>query len=150
MLNAEQFRSAVQRFAPQNESQLLNANTDWFDRSTGPGSARSTTPPSRARARARTIGYRLNFLDQNGILDKSSVQADRPGGELQPAARQRPAQSALQPERLPLGRQIHAVWGARQRRGDGADQPVFDPNAPTGFYDWPGGPDTLRTTRWPS
>jgi len=30
MLNAEQFRSAVNQFAPQNAGQLLSANTDWF------------------------------------------------------------------------------------------------------------------------
>src|SRR5690348_4517460 len=30
MLNAEQFRAAVQQYAPQNAAQLSNANTDWF------------------------------------------------------------------------------------------------------------------------
>ena len=73
MLDAGHFRFAVHRFAPQNEGQLLNAEHRLVrPASTGPGLARSTTPPSRARAPAWTTGYRSTISTSAGSSTRTA------------------------------------------------------------------------------
>ena len=132
-LRREQFAPAERRSAAEREHRLVRAS------SIGVASARSTTSPSRVPARAMDYRVSLNFLDQNGIIDDNEHPAHRPRRELQPAARQRPAEPAVQPQRLADRRRLHALGCALQHRADGpdpADRTI--PAPPTGFYDWPG------------
>ena len=142
MLDADQFRSAVHRFAPQNEGQLLNANTDWFgliDR-TGIGQEHNAAVSGAGAG----MDYRVsvNYLDQRGILDNTSARRISLGANYN--------------QRL-AGDRLNLRFNLRGSRSDdrftpfgvlfnaavmGPTQPVFDPNAPTGFYDWPGGPQS--------
>ena len=135
MLNAEQFRAAVEQFAPAATSASCGTPTPTGSTpSTGPDSARSTT--SRCREAGRRIDYRVsfNFLDQRRHHRRQQRPADWPGAQLQPAARQRSAQPALQPRgaRAPTtnSRPLGVLSNAAQY---GPTQPIDDPNSPTGF-----------------
>src|SRR5688500_17932968 len=74
MLNAQQFRAAVQQFASDKVAQLEDANTDWFgaiDR-TGFGHEHNVA----VSGGGRTMDYRasFNFLDQRGIVSENSAR----------------------------------------------------------------------------
>ncbi len=140
MLDANQFRSAVHRFAPQNESQLLNANTDWFDLIDRTGIGQEHNAAVSGAGAGMDYRVSVNYLDQRGIIDKSSVRRIGLGANYN--------------QRL-AGERLNLRFNLRGSRSDdrftpfgvvyyaavmGPTQPVFDANAPTGFYDWPGGP----------
>jgi TonB-linked SusC/RagA family outer membrane protein len=140
MLDANQFRSAVHRFAPQNEGQLLNANTDWFgliDR-IGIGQEHNVAVSGAGSG----VDYRisLNYLDQRGIIDESSVRRIGLGANYN----QRLASDRLNLRFSLRGSRSDDRFTPAGVLGDAAQmgptQPVLDPNAPTGFYDWSGGP----------
>jgi iron complex outermembrane receptor protein len=82
----------------------------------------------------------LNYLDQRGIIDENSVRRIGLGANYN--------------QRL-AGDRLNLRFNLRGSRSDdrftpfgvlfnaavmGPTQPVFNANAPTGFYDWPGGP----------
>jgi iron complex outermembrane receptor protein len=142
MLDADQFRSAVHRFAPQNEGQLLNANTDWYgliDR-TGIGHEHNAA----VSGAGASMDYRVsvNYLDQRGILDHTRARRISLGANYN--------------QRLASDR-LNLHFNLRGARSDdrftpygvlynaavmGATQPVLDANTPTGFYEWSGGPSS--------
>ena len=68
MLNAAQFRTAVQQFAPENVSRLGNANTDWIDAVTQ--SAGGVEQNLSMAGGKDDMSYRLSIgsLNQNGII----------------------------------------------------------------------------------
>src|SRR5690606_6738969 len=78
MLNAGQFRSVVQQYDADNgttyTSQLLNANTDWFDEvdRTGYGQEHSLA----FSGAGNTMDYRfsLNYLNQKGIIEGTTAE----------------------------------------------------------------------------
>ncbi len=138
MLNAQQFRSVVEQFAPANAPQLQNENTDWFgaiDR-TGFGQEHNVA----VSGGAKSMDYRvsLNFLDQRGIINANSARRFGLGLNYN----QRLADDRLNlrfsvrgsrtDDRFtPLG-----VLSAAAQYGP--TQPITDPASPTGFYEWPG------------
>ena len=137
MLNAQQFRAAVEQYAPGSAAQLQNANTDWFaaiDR-TGFGQEHNVAVSGAGAA----MDYRLslNFLDQNGIIESNGARRISLGANLN----QRLANDRLNlrlhlrgsrsdDQFTPLG----ALSNAAQY---GPTQPINDPAFPTGYYDWP-------------
>jgi TonB-linked SusC/RagA family outer membrane protein len=142
MLNAAQFRSAVEQFAPGSAGQLQNANTDWFgaiDR-TGFGQEHNVALSGGGRASDYRISF--NFLDQKGIIQANKTQRvglginynqrffeDRLNLRLS-------ARGSRQADRFtPLG----ALSNAAQY---GPTQPVLDPASPTGYANWPGNSST--------
>ncbi len=142
MLNAQQFRSVVEQFAPANAAQLQNENTDWFgaiDR-TGFGQEHNVA----VSGGAKSMDYRvsLNFLDQRGIINANSARRFGLGLNYN----QRLADDRLNlrfsvrgsrtDDRFtPLG-----VLSAAAQYGP--TQPITDPASPTGFYEWPGNNST--------
>ena len=140
MLDADQFRSAVHRFAPQNESQLRNANTDWFDLVDRTGIGQEHNAAVSGAGSGMDYRVSLSYLDQRGIIDENSVR--------------RVGLGASYNQRL-AGDRLNLRFNLRGSRSDdrftpwgvlgnaalmGPTQPVFDANAPTGFYDWSAGP----------
>lgn len=139
MLNTAQFRAAViAHDSATGFAQLGNANTDWFglvDR-TGTGTQQNVSMSGSGL----TNNYRLSvgYLNQQGILQHSSAQ--------------RVSLNAHYDQRLYNDRlNIQAnVTGARSYNDEtpggvlynaaqmGGTQPVFDPAATTGYYNWPG------------
>ncbi len=74
MLNAEQFRAAVEQFAPASAGQLQNANTDWFgaiDR-TGFGQEHNVALSGAGATNDYRVSF--NFLDQRGIISENSAR----------------------------------------------------------------------------
>ena len=140
MLDARHFRFAVQRYAPQNLWQLRDANTDWYDLVDRTGIGQEHNAAVSGAGAGMDYRVSLNYLDQRGIFDESSVR--------------RIGLGANYTQRLASDR-LNLRFNLRGSRSDdrftpygvyyyaavmGPTQPVFDANAPTGFYDWPGGP----------
>ena len=74
MLNAAQFRTAVQQYAPQNVSQLGNANTDWYDLigRTAFGQEHNLS----VAGSGNTMNWRLSggFLRQDGVIEGTTTE----------------------------------------------------------------------------
>jgi iron complex outermembrane receptor protein len=138
MLNAAEFRAAVQEYAPQSVGQLQNANTNWFDFVTrnafGQDHNLSLTNASESSFYRLSLGY----LNQDGILQGTTAERLSLGLAYQ---------QRLFDDRLDLRANLKGsrsvdlftpggvLSNAAQM---GPTQPVFDDAAPTGYYDWPG------------
>ncbi len=143
MLNAKQFRSAVEQYAPQNANQLGNANTDWFDLidRTGWGQQHNVTVSGAGESNSYRVS--AGYLDEQGIIRNTGTKRMSLGFGYD---------QRLLDDRL----EIHA--NANGARSDdnftpggllsnaaqmGPTQPVMDPSTLTGYYDWPG--NTLQS-----
>lgn len=138
MLNASEFRSAVEQYAPQNVGQLLNANTNWFDKvtRTGVGQEHSLA----VSGAGESMDYRLSasVLDQEGIIGGTNAQRISLGlnynqrllsDALSLRAHLRGSRTA--DDFTPGG----VISNAAQM---GPTQPVLDGTQPGGYYDYPG------------
>jgi len=137
MLNAAQFRAAVEANAPGSVVQLQNENTDWFgaiDR-TGFGQEHNVA----VSGGGATNDYRvsLNFLDQKGIIQKNSAMRFGLGTNFT---------QRLDSDRLNLKFNLRGTRSEdrftplgvlSQAAQYGPTQPILDPASETGFYDWP-------------
>jgi iron complex outermembrane receptor protein len=142
MLNAEQFRAAVEEFAPDKLAQLQNANTDWFDAVDRTGFGQEHNVALSGGGGAMDYRVSFNFLDQRGILSENSTR--RYGLGLNYNQR-------LADDRLNLR---FSVRGSRtddrftplgvlsNTAQYGPTQPVEDPASATGFHEWPGNSST--------
>jgi iron complex outermembrane receptor protein len=142
MLNAEQFRAAVEEFAPDKLAQLQNANTDWFDAVDRTGFGQEHNVALSGGGGAMDYRVSFNFLDQRGILSENSTR--RYGLGLNYNQR-------LADDRLNLR---FSVRGSRtddrftplgvlsNTAQYGPTQPVEDPASGTGFHEWPGNSST--------
>lgn len=74
MLDASQFRTAVQQFSPQSMSQLGSANTDWFSQVERNGTGQEHNLAISGSGPA--MNYRLSFgyLNQEGVIKGTSAQ----------------------------------------------------------------------------
>jgi TonB-linked SusC/RagA family outer membrane protein len=139
MLNADQFRAAVEQYAPANAPELLNANTDWFDQVDRTAYGQEHNVAVSGAGAGMDYRVSLNFLDQKGVIDNNSTRRLSLGANYN----QRLANDRLNlrfnlrgsraDDRFtPLGVLSNAAQMA-------PTQPVEDPTSPSGFYDWPGG-----------
>jgi iron complex outermembrane receptor protein len=143
MLNAQQFRAAVEQHAPEDLPQLQNANTDWFGAIDRTGFGQEHNVAISGAGSAMDYRLSLNFLDQKGIIESNGARRISLGANLN----QRLANNRLNlrlhlrgsrsdDQFTPLG----VLSNAAQY---GPTQPIFDPATETGFYDWP---DTSSTS----
>ncbi len=137
MLNAAQFRSAVEEFAPQNAGQLLNANTDWLRVIDRPAYGQEHSLAVSGAGESMDYRLSVNFLDQDGILQGTNTQRISLGlnynqrllnDQLSLRAHLRGSRAA--DEFTPGG----ALSNAAQM---GPTQPIFG-NETSGYYEWPG------------
>ncbi len=143
MLNAAQYRAAVQQYAPGNVSQLGNANTDWFglvDR-TALGQEHNL-----ALSNANEVmNYRLSlgYLNQDGVIDGTTTERISAGLNYG----QRFFDNTLEINASLKGSRNFdrftpggVLSNAAQM---GPTQPVMDANNPagTGYFEWPGSAD---------
>jgi TonB-dependent starch-binding outer membrane protein SusC len=138
MLNAQQFRAAVEQHAPGSVVQLGSENTDWFGAIDRTGFGQEHNVALSGGGRSMDYRVSLNFLDQRGIIQRNSAR--RLGLGLNYNQR-------LANDRLNLR---FSVRGSRtddrftplgvlsNTAQYGPTQPITDPDAPTGYYDWPG------------
>jgi len=139
VLNADQFRAAVEQYAPQNANQLLNENTKWFDQIDRTGFGQEHNIAVSGAGSAMDYRVSVGFLDQRGILDNNSAKRLSFGANYN---------QRLAEDRLSLKFNFHGArsddhftpLGVLSNTAQmGETQPVLDPAAPTGYYDWPGG-----------
>jgi TonB-dependent starch-binding outer membrane protein SusC len=142
MLNAAQFRAAVQQYDADHgttyTSQLLNANTNWFDQVDRTGFGQEHTFAFSGAGGSMDYRFSLNYLNQKGIIDDTKAERVTLGANYN---------QRLLDDRFNLKVNLRA-----SRAGDkftpggvlsnaaqmGPTQPVKDPTTQTGFYDWPG------------
>lgn len=146
MLNAEQFRTAVEQYAPQNVNQLQNESTNWFDQVTqnGFGQEHNLSLSNMGDASNWRLGF--GYLNQEGIIQGST--AERMSLSLN-------YQQMLFDDRLELRANVKGsrtedlftpggvLSNAAQM---GPTQPIYDDTTVTGYYDWkPGGQVVLQS-----
>jgi TonB-linked SusC/RagA family outer membrane protein len=143
MLNAAQFRAAVEQYAPQNANQLGSANTDWFDLIDRTAFGQEHNLALSGAGQSMNYRLSLGYLNQDGIIKGSTTERVSLGFNYD---------QRLFDDRLDLRANIK---GARTRdlftpggvlsnaAQMGPTQPVYDPNTPTGYYNWPG--NTLQS-----
>jgi TonB-linked SusC/RagA family outer membrane protein len=136
MLNAAQFRAAVEQYAPNNAPQLLNANTDWYDLVTQ--SAFGQDHNLAISNASETMNWRLSFgyLNQDGIIEGTEVERISLGFNFD---------QRLLDNRLNIRANLKGsrsfdrftpggvISNAAQF---GPTQPVFDEDSQTGYYEW--------------
>lgn len=136
MLNAAQFRAAVEQYAPNNAPQLLNANTDWYDLVTQ--SAFGQDHNLAISNASETMNWRLSFgyLNQDGIIEGTEVERISLGFNFD----QRLLENRLNIRANLKGSRSFdrftpggVISNAAQF---GPTQPVFDENSQTGYYEW--------------
>ncbi len=138
MLNAQQFRAAVEANAPGSVVQLQNENTDWFGAIDRTGFGQEHNVAVSGAGASNDYRVSLNFLDQKGIIDRNSTRRLGLGANYtQRLANDRLSLrfhlrgSRSNDEFTPLG-----VLSAAAQYGP--TQPILDPSTETGYYDWPG------------
>ncbi|HEV8380709.1 MAG TPA: SusC/RagA family TonB-linked outer membrane protein [Gemmatimonadales bacterium] len=139
MLDAAQFRTAVMTYGDTSQqNQLQNATTNWFDL-VGQTAFGQEHNVAVANATDRT-DWRLSvgYLNQRGVLRSSAVERMSLGLSLT----QRMFNDRLEVRTNLRGSRVFdrftpggVLSNAAQM---GPTQPVLDPNAPSGYYDWPG------------
>ena len=143
MLNATQFRAAVQQYAPQNVSQLGNENTNWFDqvdrRAFGQDHNASVSGANN------TMKWRLSggYLNQDGIIRGTTTERASLGVNFQQLLfTDRLDVRAFQKGSRTFDRFTPngVLSNAAQM---GPTQPITDAATRTGFFDWPG--NTLQS-----
>lgn len=138
MLNASQFRTAVQQYAPQNAGQLANASTNWFDLvdRTAYGQEHNVA----LSGSGESMNYRLSvgYLNQDGVIDGTTTERLGLGLNYNQrlfddylAIKTSLKGSRTDDQFTPGG----VLSNAAQM---GPTQPVMDPSSTTGYYDWPG------------
>jgi iron complex outermembrane receptor protein len=138
VLTADQFRAAVEQYAPQNVQFLGDANTNWFDPvdRTGIGHEHNVAFSSAGERSNYRVSF--NYLNQKGILettgakrmslglnynqllfsDRLSVKLNLRGSRLEDHF----AQGGLLSNAIQMS----------------PTQPIADPDNVTGFFEWPG------------
>ena len=137
MLNAQQFRAAVEQFAPDRVDQLEDANTDWYDAIDRTGFGQEHNVALSGAGTTNDYRVSFNFLDQRGIISENSARRLGLGVNFN---------QSLANDRLDLR---FSVRGSRtddrftplgvlsNAAQYGPTQPVEDPGSGTGFYEWP-------------
>src|SRR5574341_1252606 len=74
MLNAEQFRTAVETYAPQNVSQLQTQSTNWFDQVTQNGFGQEHNLSLSNAGEASSWRLSFGYLNQEGIIQGSTAE----------------------------------------------------------------------------
>lgn len=138
MLNAEQFRAAVQQYAPQNVNQLRTDNTDWYDAVTRSALGQEHNVAIASSSDATDLRLSFGYLNQDGIVAGTTVERLAAGVNYTQRllSDQLVIRSAIKGSRT---EDLFTPGGVLNNATQmGPTQPIMDPTAPTGFYDWPG------------
>jgi iron complex outermembrane receptor protein len=137
MLNASEFRSAVEQFAPQHAGVLLGANTDWFRVVDRPAYGQEHSLAVSGSGESSDYRLSVNFLDQDGIIQGAGTQRISLGVNYN---------QRFLDDRLSLSAQVRGTraedefvpGGVLSNAAQmGPTQPIVG-NEPSGFYEWPG------------
>jgi iron complex outermembrane receptor protein len=138
MMNAAQFRAAVQQYAPNSVAQLQNANTDWFDQVVRTSFGQEHNFAVSGAGQASDWRLSAGYLNQDGIIRGTTTERISLGFNLQ----QRLFEDRLDVRAFIKGSRADDRFtpgGVLSNAAQfGPTQPVFDPTRPSGHYDWPG------------
>jgi len=139
MLNADQFRAAVLAHGDSAQIvQLGNANTDWFSLVDRTAFGHQQDVVISGAGEANNYHLSLGYLNQEGIIGGSNTERVSLGFNYE---------QRLFDDRLTVRTNLKGSRAFDQFTPGGVlsnaaqmgpTQPVFDPAAPTGFYNWPG------------
>ena len=137
MLNADQFRSAVQQYSPQSVSQLGSANTDWFGLVERNGVGQEHNLSVSGAGSSMNYRMSLGYLNQAGVIDGTNTQRTSLGLNYD----QRLFNDRLDVRTNLMGSQAvdqFTPGGVLSNAAQmGPTQPVRDPSNVTGYYEWP-------------
>ncbi len=143
MLNASQFRAAVQQYSPQSMSQLGSANTNWFNQIDRNGIGQEHNLSVSGSGQAMNYRLSLGYLNQNGVIDGTNTERLSLGVNLN----QRFLDDRLNIHTNIIGSRVNNRYtpgGVLSNAAQmGPTQPVLDPTSTTGYYNWPG--NTLQS-----
>lgn len=139
VLNPAQFRAAVQQFAPGQASQLLNANTDWFDLVDRTSYGQEQNFAVSGAGASNDYRLSASYLDQDGILESTTTKRVTLGVNFN----QRLANDRFRVRLNLRGSRADDRFTPGGVLGNavsfGPTQPVKDDTTVTGFYNYPGG-----------
>lgn len=137
MLDAAQFKAAVQAYAPQSVGQLSTASTDWFDQVDQLGVGQEHNLSLSGSGTTMDYRFSVGFLDQKGVIQGTQVQRLSLGASYDQRflddklnIRANIKASRAEDSFTPGG----VVSNAAQM---GPTQPLMDAANPTGYYEWP-------------
>ncbi|MGE3614896.1 MAG: SusC/RagA family TonB-linked outer membrane protein [Gemmatimonadales bacterium] len=138
MLNAAQFKTAVTQYAPQNVSQLGNANTDWLGQVTQASFGQEHTLAVSGATDQSSWRLSAGYLNQDGIVKGTTAERVSLGFNFN----QRLFDDRLDLKAFVKGSRTDdrftpggVLSNATQF---GPTQPILDAATKTGYYDWPG------------
>jgi iron complex outermembrane receptor protein len=138
LLNAAEFRGAVQQYAPQNVSQLGSANTAWFDQVDRSAFGQAHNLAVSGAGLSNSYRLSLGYLNQDGVIQGTTterlslvVNLDQRLFNDHLDVRINLKGSRLTDRFTPGG----VLSNAAQM---GPTQPVRDSTSVTGYYNWPG------------
>jgi TonB-dependent starch-binding outer membrane protein SusC len=138
VLNAAQFREAVQEHAPQHVNQLANANTDWFDLVARDAFGQEHNVAVSGAGESMNYRFSVGYLTQDGVIDGTTTERLSLGLNYN----QRLFDDYLNVRANLKGARNDDAFtpgGVLSNAAQmGPTQPVSDGAAPGGYYDWPG------------
>ena len=138
MMNAAQFRAAVQEFAPNKMEQLQNANTNWLDMVSRTSFGQDHNFAVSGAGERSDWRLSAGYLNQDGIVRGTTTERISLGFNLQ----QRLFEDRLDVRAFIKGSRADDRFtpgGVLSNAAQfGPTQPAFDPARPSGHYDWPG------------
>jgi iron complex outermembrane receptor protein len=137
VMNAAQFRAAVQQYAPSSVGQLQSANTDWFDQVVRTSFGQEHNFAVSGAGELSDWRLSAGYLNQDGIIRGTTTERISLGFNLQ----QRLFEDRLDVRAFIKGSRADDRFtpgGVLSNAAQfGPTQPVFDATTPTGHYDWP-------------
>src|SRR5438876_4476787 len=137
VLNASEFRAAVNAQAPARSASLGNANTNWFYRIDRSGSGQQHDVVVSWVGQSSNYRFSVGYLNQDGIIRSSSTERLSLGMSYE---------QLLLNDNLVVKTNVRGARSSEQfQAGDvlgnavamAPTQPVLDPTNPTGYWDWP-------------
>ncbi len=136
MLNAEQFRQAVQEHAPDRLSVLGNENTDWRDAVQRSAFGQEHSLAVSGGTEGSTYRVSMGYLNQEGVVQGSEVERI----SLSLAYNQDLLDESLNIQVNTRGSRTNDLFTPigvlGQATAFAPTQPMFDENSETGFYEW--------------
>jgi iron complex outermembrane receptor protein len=143
MLNAAQFKTAVQNYAPQNVGQLSNANTDWYGQVDRTGYGQEHNLSLSGSGPAQDYRVSVGYLDQRGVIQGTRLRRLSFGANYDQRFfnDQLDIRTSIKASRA---EDVYTPGGVISNAAQmGPTQPIMDASNPTGFYEWPG--NTLQS-----
>ena len=138
MLTAAQFTAAVTQYAPQNVSQLLGANTDWFSLIDRTAYGQEHNLAVSGSGQSNNYRLSLGYLNQDGVIQGTTAQRVSLGLDYS----QRLFSDHLNVRTNIRGSRsldLFTPGGVLSNAAQmGPTQPSTDATSATGFYNWPG------------